>query len=71
MVGNRHNDEMEILLDYSIPEYRDFTIGEFLFSKLSAEGIKTFTYRGSDEFHKDYLEKNGFVNKGGYYEKRF
>ncbi len=71
MVGNRNNSEMEILLDYSIPEYRDFTIGEFLFSKLSAEGIKTFTYRGSDEFHKDYLEKNGFVNKGGYYEKKY
>ncbi|MBE5831780.1 MAG: YgjV family protein [Butyrivibrio sp.] len=71
MIGNRQNDEMEILLDYSIPEYRDFTIGKFLFSKLSSEGIKKLTYRGSDEFHKDYLAKTGFVNKGGYYEKTF
>ena len=71
MVGNRHNDEMEIQLDYSVPEYRDFSIGKFLFSKLPSEGIKTLIYRGSDEFHKDYLAKTGFVNKGGYYEKSF
>ncbi|MCR5557116.1 MAG: hypothetical protein K6F75_06105 [Butyrivibrio sp.] len=71
MVGNKHNDEIEIQLDYSVPEYRDFSIGKFLFSKLPAEGIKTLIYRGSDEFHKDYLAKTGFVNKGGYYEKSF
>lgn len=71
MIGKRQNNEVEILLDYSIPEYRDFSIGQFLFSKLSSEGIKSLTYRGSDEFHKDYLAKTGFVNKGGYYEKTF
>ena len=71
MVGNKHDDKMEIQLDYSVPEYRDFSIGKFLFSKLPSEGIKTLIYRGSDEFHKDYLAKTGFVNKGGYYEKSF
>ncbi len=71
MVGNKQNQDMEILLDYSIPEYRDFSIGQFLFSKLPSEGIKTLIYRGSDEHHKDYLAKTGFVNKGGYYEKTF
>ena len=70
MIGKRTGEEIDILLDYSIPEFRDFSIGNFLFSKLPSEGIKTVTYRGSDENHKDYLTKTGFVNKGDYYEKK-
>ena len=71
LLGIRHHDDVEILLDYSIPEYRDFSIGKFLFSKLPEDGIKTLIYRGSDAHHKDYLAKTGFINKGGYYEKTF
>lgn len=69
MVGDLQNGSMELLLDYSIPEYRDFSIGQFLFTKLPSEGVKTVTYSGSDENHKAYLEKTGFVNKGDHYEK--
>lgn len=69
LLGKRNSDNLEIVLDYSIPEYRDFSIGKFLFSKLPGEGIKTAIYRGADDHHKDYLEKTGFINKGGYYEK--
>lgn len=69
MIGKKDNNDVELLLDYSIPEYRDFSIGKFLFSMLRAEGIRTVIYRGSDENHKAYLSKTGFVNKGGYYQK--
>ena len=71
MLGELKDGAMEILLDYSIPEYRDFSIGQFLFSKLPEEGIKSVTYKGSDANHKAYLEKTGFVKKGDYYEKTF
>lgn len=71
MLGELKDGVMEVLLDYSIPEYRDFSIGQFLFSKLPEDGIKSLTYRGSDENHKAYLTKTGFVKKGGYYEKTF
>ncbi len=71
LIGEEKDKTIDILLDYSLPEYRDFSIGQFLFSKLPAEGIKALTYKGSDEFHKAYLAKTGFVNKGGYYEKTF
>ncbi len=69
MIGERKDDTVEIMLDYSIPEFRDFSIGKFLLTMLPSEGIKTLIYRGSDENHKAYLSKTGFVNKGGYYEK--
>lgn len=68
-LGKLKERVMELVLDYSTPEYRDCSIGQFLFSKLKEEGIKTVTYRGPDENHKEYLAKTGFVNKGDYYEK--
>jgi hypothetical protein len=71
IIGNLKDGVLELLLDYSTPEYRDFSIGKFLFSKLPSKGIKSVIYRGSDENHKEYLAKTGFVNKGNYYEKTF
>ncbi len=69
MIGEKKDSAVTILLDYSLPAYRDFSIGKFLFSELPAEGIKTLTYSGPDVNHKPYLEKTGFVSKDGYYEK--
>ncbi len=69
LIGKLKDNVMDILLDYSMPEYRDFSIGQYLFSKLPSEGIKSVTYSGSDEFNKDYLAKTGFVKKGDHYEK--
>ena len=69
MVGKKDGNKMDILLDYSLPAYRDFSIGKFLFSELPSEGFKTLTYSGPDANHKPYLEKTGFVSKDGYYEK--
>ncbi len=69
MIGELRDGVMEILLDYTIPEFRDFSIGNFLISKLRGEGVRTLVYRGSDENHKTYLSKMGFVQRNGYYEK--
>ena len=71
LLGVISNGILEIFLDYSTPEYRDFSIGKFLMSKLPAEGIKSLVYHGSDIKHKAYLNKVGFVHKNGYYEKIF
>mgnify|MGYP002624000767 FL=1 len=68
-LGKRDGDAMELLLDYSIPEYRDFSIGQFLMGKYSEEGITKLIYRGPDENHISYLTKMGFVKKDGGYEK--
>ncbi len=58
---------VDILLDYCIPEYRDFSIGQYLFAQLKNEGINSLTYSGPDNNHAEYLSKNGFVkNSNGY-----
>lgn len=63
------HDSMELLLDYSVPEYRDFSLGTFLMGKLKEEGIKKLTYRGPVEHHMTYLNKMGFSKGENCYEK--
>lgn len=70
LLGELKNYDLDIMLDYSIPEYRDFSIGRFLMSNLAPEGIDRLIYRGADENHKEYLKKTGFEQKDGYYEKK-
>jgi hypothetical protein len=63
------DDTIDILLDYSLPEFRDFAIGNFIFSKLQDYGINIVTYSGPDENHREYLKKNNFEKKGSEYIK--
>ncbi len=69
-IGNKKDDGViDILLDYCIPEYRDFSIGQYLFTQLKNEGITSLTFSGPDSNHRDYLEKNGFTKSGNCYLK--
>ncbi len=69
LIGKLTDYNLDIKLDYTIPEYQDFSIGEFLISMLPNHGIDRLIYRGSDENHKEYLKRTGFVKKEDYYEK--
>lgn len=69
-LGNRNEDMLELTLDYSIPEFRDFSIGTFLFEYLKKEGIKKVVYRGPTENHMNYLKRLGFQYTDGIYEKQ-
>lgn len=73
-VGKRRAGEdgvMDILLDYSMPDYRDFSIGAYLFSQLPGEGIKSLYYNGPDEHHLEYLKKYDFTKTADGYVKVF
>lgn len=69
-LGNLDGDTLELMLDYSIPEFRDFSIGAYLLSNLKKEGIKKVVYRGPDENHLNYLKRLGFVYTDGAYVKQ-
>ena len=68
-IGKQHGSEMELLLDYSIEAYRDFSIGAYLFDQLKKEGIRKVTYAGPDEKHQEYLQKMNFTKQGDCYIK--
>lgn len=68
-IGKQQDSQMELLLDYSIEAYRDFSIGAYLFDQLKKEGIRKVSFAGSDEHHREYLQKMGFVKKEDLYIK--
>ncbi len=63
------NGNIDIKLDYSLPQFRDFSIGKFLYAKLKEYGITTVTYSGPDTNHREYLDKNQFSKTGSSYIK--
>lgn len=68
-LGKHEDDVFDLLLDYSFPEYRDFSIGEFLCKSLKSLGIKRLVYSGPTEHHMAYLNKMGFSKVEDHYEK--
>lgn len=53
---------IDIVLDYSIPTYRDCSVGTYLYSQLPSQGVRTLEYRLADtEEHIAYMKKMGFV----------
>ena len=67
VVGCEEDDQIKIFLDYSFPEYRDFSVGGFLLEELRKEGVHKVTYVGPTEHHMDYLNKLGYKNIDGRY----
>ena len=68
-LGKVTGDTLDMQLDYSIPEYRDFSIGKFLLSKFPQEGIRKLVYNGPAEHHHAYLDRMGFVKTDAGYER--
>ncbi len=69
-IGKESSDgNFDLILDYTLPEYRDFSIGTFLMGKLKSEGIKSLRYSGPTEHHMDYLNKMGFTGNDGVFVK--
>lgn len=62
-------DALDLILDYSLPEFRDFSIGAFLSDQLRDAGFRILTYAGPTENHMDYLNKMGFQKTDGIYRK--
>lgn len=69
-------DTLKVGLDYSIPEYRDYKNGKYLYESLN-ESFKKQAYKrvvaeAGSENHKKYLKKLGFKKNGeGLWVKEF
>ncbi len=61
------NKEVEVILDYALPAYRDTSVGRFLYRKL-AKDYRTVAFRQNADHHKQYMEKIGYEykNEEGY-----
>ena len=71
MLGRKDaSGAVEVLVDYSVPAYRDCSVGKYLYSALREQGVKhlRFEQRCSDA-HRAYLNKMDFAEQRGVYIK--
>jgi hypothetical protein len=67
-VGKKHSDKtLEVLLDYAVPQYRDFKLGVYLFETQKEyfieKGYTKLLAFADNENHIMYLEKMGFISE--------
>lgn len=67
--GVVNGDVMELFIDFTCPEYRDFSIGPMIFKRLKADGIRKVIFRCKEEGFTDYLKKFNFTYQNGEYIK--
>lgn len=70
LLGKRKTDgELEVVLDYSIPAYRDCSVGKYLYDRLKEQGMRKLIYSRPAGLHKSYLKKMEFKECDGIYVK--
>ena len=68
--GNEREDgALELCLDYSTPQYRDHSVGSFMYNQLAKSGYKKLIYAGNNPKHTEYLLKMGFHKEKEVYVK--
>lgn len=66
----QENGVLNVALDYSVPAYRDCSVGGFLYQRLPEQGVTQLVcdYAAADS-HQVYLEKMGFTKTDEQYIK--
>lgn len=71
LVGEEKEGVFDILIDYSTSEYRDCSVGTFLYEQLASRNIHEVIFSHKlPETHKDYIDKVGFVKVNDKYVKK-
>jgi len=66
LICREDGDAFKIVLDYAIPQYRDFKLGRYLFSEKSgvfSSGTRLWSFASTPE-HAAYLQRMGFAAAG-------
>ena len=58
------DDTLDVVLDYTTPEYRDCSAGKYLYEQLPSLDVKKLYVKEASEKHLSYLKKMGFVKEG-------
>ena len=71
LLGHEKSDGViDVIIDYSIPAYRDCSVGTYLYSKLEESGVQRLEYAQVEaEAHVAYLKKMGFIRENQVYVK--
>ena len=69
LLGREKDGVLDIALDYTTPVYRDASVGRYLLEHLPSEGLKLLRYSRAEEKHLPFLQKMGYEDKNGVFEK--
>lgn len=64
VMGELSDGTLDLKLDYTTAEYRDLSVGSWLYESLAAEGIRKVTLSVPTQEHEKYMQKMGFVKEG-------
>ena len=68
-VGNNKNKNVEIVLDYTVPDYRDCSVAKFLYIAMKKNGIDRLEMKNPSIKHIEFLEKMGYSREENSYVK--
>ena len=70
VLGKKDGDCLELLVDYVVPAFRDFSVGSYVYVKLKEAGFARVVWRSDDPEMTEYRGKMNFVRASdGSYEK--
>lgn len=61
---------LDVSLDYTTQQYRDCSVGTFLYQELAKNGICRLRAHADTEKHNQYLAKMGFTEENGVFVKK-
>ncbi len=69
--GHPSSDEskLDIKVDYTIPKFRDCSVGKYLYNHLANNGYRELSFDNPPKKHISYLKRMGFTNNDD--ESRF
>lgn len=74
VLGRRHDDVLELVVDYVLPAYRDSRLGRWLYGDgravLTGLGVRTVRAAPTSPTHEAYLRRVGFVSADVGFERR-
>ena len=70
VMGELSDGTLDLKLDYTTPEYRDLSVGSWLYESLAAEGIRRVKLSVPTQEHEKYMQKMGFEKDGSGYVKK-
>ncbi len=70
LMGSEQDGVLDIALDYTTPTYRDASVGRYLLDHLPGEKLSVLRYRSPEAGHLGFLQKMGYSEKDGVFEKK-
>lgn len=70
LYGNQNGDEIDIILEYTTPVYRDCSVAKFLYGAIVEEGVRRLVITEPTKSHQQFLKKVGYVFENGGYVKK-